>query len=113
MEGEKVKAIVMVMLFMGIIEVESRASFKICFEGCFIDCSINNSSFGCAAKCLIDCIIQNTTSDVIQNTHDWCTLGCASSLCTHFSTKKNPNEEKVESCANSCSEKCTKNYLSP
>ncbi|KAL7229717.1 hypothetical protein ACSBR2_008262 [Camellia fascicularis] len=73
---------------------QPRPSFPVCFGACYISCtSSNTSSLICAAKCLKDCIFPpNNPVHPPQNTHDLCTLGCAFSLCTHFSTKENPSE---------------------
>ncbi|KAK9229180.1 hypothetical protein WN944_022139 [Citrus x changshan-huyou] len=62
----------------------------------------------CAAKCLPDCILPASLVPNLNDAQVVCKLGCASSLCTNFSTKENPAGEKVEGCVDSCSEICTK-----
>ncbi|KAL4626252.1 hypothetical protein ACB092_05G082700 [Castanea dentata] len=90
---------------------ESTASFKSCYQGCFILCIItpNQSAISCPFKCLIDCIKPSFPVDFTHRDNDYfCKLGCASSLCTNFSTKEFPSEEKVDSCVDSCSQSCNK-----
>lgn len=73
---------------------ESTASFKSCYQGCFILCIItpNQSAISCPFKCLIDCIKPSFPVDFTHRDNDYfCKLGCASSLCTNFSTKEFPS----------------------
>ncbi|CAL5433719.1 unnamed protein product [Camellia sinensis] len=108
MEGgrmmREVVMVVMAGLIMGTIVMgpgQPRPSFPVCFGACYISyISSNTSLLICAAKCFKDCIFppNNPAPPPPPNTHDLCTLGCASSLCTHFSAKENPSEEKVENC---------------
>ncbi|KAK9282363.1 hypothetical protein L1049_005280 [Liquidambar formosana] len=115
MERGSVRRLVMVGLVLGMLVGQSTASFMECYTPCFILCVIvpNHTAFSCALECLKNCIIPNPPSTIHTDTHSFCKLGCASSLCTNLSTKQNPGGEKVESCVGSCSEMCTKNYLSP
>ncbi|KAK2651358.1 hypothetical protein Ddye_011214 [Dipteronia dyeriana] len=85
-------------------------SFKQCYGICFITCVLTsaNTTFGCAAECLKDCILTPPPIHTLMDTNNFCKLGCATSLCTHFSTKHDPAAEKVEGCVNSCSETCIK-----
>ncbi|XP_059641384.1 thionin-like protein 2 [Cornus florida] len=116
MEGRKLGALVLVVLAFGTVVGQSTAaSFKDCYVGCFIFCMLNpsNSAFSCATQCLKDCIIPNSPQQIHVDSHHFCNLGCASSLCSNISTKQNPDGERVESCVGSCSDTCAKNYLSP
>ncbi|RVW34072.1 hypothetical protein CK203_084332 [Vitis vinifera] len=112
-----------------------------CFIFCII--TPNNTAFSCSLECLKDCVIPSHPLDIeTADTTYFCKLGCASSLCTNLSTKKiqviSPLSfsfflilsillffflswslvsvlagEKVESCVNSCSNKCTEYHPSP
>ncbi|KAB2623876.1 thionin-like protein 2 [Pyrus ussuriensis x Pyrus communis] len=92
---------------------QSSASFKSCYESCFILCVItpNHSVSYCSFQCLKDCIIPSRSPLDHSNIHKdnvyFCKLGCASSLCSNLSTKQNPEVEKVGGCVDSCSETCT------
>uniref|UniRef100_A0A5B7C7R7 Thionin-like protein 2 n=1 Tax=Davidia involucrata TaxID=16924 RepID=A0A5B7C7R7_DAVIN len=113
MEGGNLRSAVMIVLVLGLFVGQSTASFKKCYAKCFLFCMINipPTVLPCAVKCLKDCIIPKPTHHLTQeNTHYFCKLGCASSLCTNISTIQNPGEEKVESCIGSCSETCINNY---
>ncbi|KAF5957096.1 hypothetical protein HYC85_004321 [Camellia sinensis] len=121
MEGvtmtREVVMVVMSWLIMGtivMVQEQPRPSFPVCFGTCYISCtSSNTSSLVYAAKCLKHYIFPpNNPTPPPQSAHDLCTLGCASSLCTRFSTKENPSEEKVESCVDFSSNKCAKKYKS-
>ncbi|KAA8541830.1 hypothetical protein F0562_022982 [Nyssa sinensis] len=112
MQGEKLRALVGVVMLLGMLLGQSTASFKDCYVECFIFCMIkpSNSAFSCSIQCLKDCIIPKSPQDIhATHIHDYCKLGCASSLCSNISTKQSPDGEKVESCVGSCSELCTKN----
>ncbi|RVW88000.1 Thionin-like protein 2 [Vitis vinifera] len=116
MERGSIRALVMVGLVMGMLVGQSTASFKDCYTKCFIFCIItpNNTAFSCSLECLKDCVIPSHPLDIeTADTTYFCKLGCASTLCTNLSTKKNPAGEKVESCVNSCSNKCTEYHPSP
>ena len=98
----------MVWLVLGVLVEPTGASFKSCYESCFLICLItpNNSAFGCSFKCLKDCVLQppshlsadNTTTITTSSTKHknnifyFCKLGCAASLCTNFSSKHNPGK---------------------
>lgn len=138
---KKYISLLLLCFLMGVLVKESTASFKSCYEGCFILCIItpNQSAISCPFKCLIDCIKPSFPIDFTHRDNDYfCKLGCASSLCTNFSTKEFPSiilsfshflialfssnylpyflggsflfvgEEKVDSCVDSCSQSCTK-----
>ncbi|CAL5361404.1 unnamed protein product [Camellia sinensis] len=112
-----VMVMVIVVSGMGVVEGQSPTPFMDCYVGCFILCNIipSHTAYGCALQCLKDCVVPTTTQGIHGDkvNHQFCKLGCASSLCSNISTKQNPGGEKVESCVNSCSEGCTKNYLLP
>ncbi|KAK1578336.1 hypothetical protein Q3G72_029453 [Acer saccharum] len=111
-----VECLLMVCMVLGVIGVFARecradnADFKQCYGICFVNCVLTtgNTTFGCAAECLKDCILTPPPKQTLMNTHNFCKLGCATSLCTHFSTKHDPAAEKVVGCVNSCSETCIK-----
>ncbi|PSS01535.1 Thionin-like protein [Actinidia chinensis var. chinensis] len=113
MDGGKVRALVVVVLVMGMLVGQSSAGFKGCYAKCFMFCMIKppHSALHCGGKCLKHCIIPSSTAQ--PTGHDFCKLGCASTSCTNISTQAEPGEEKVESCVGSCSELCSKNYLAP
>ncbi|KAJ4718173.1 thionin-like protein 2 [Melia azedarach] len=102
--------LLIVCLVLGLLAGQSAASFKDCYKSCFILCVITpgKNLVSCAGKCLKDCIIPFSLEN-LNDTRDFCKLGCASSLCTNLSTRDNPAEEKVESCVDSCSATCLKN----
>ncbi|KDP37195.1 hypothetical protein JCGZ_06251 [Jatropha curcas] len=92
----------------------TEASFGDCYKVCFLLCVITpgNSLVGCGGKCLKDCIFPSSINSLTekQQTHYFCNFGCASSFCSNISSKHDPREEKVASCVNSCSSRCSKNY---
>ncbi|KAL5824848.1 hypothetical protein ACOSQ3_020911 [Xanthoceras sorbifolium] len=113
MEKRRVECLFMVCLVLGVIvgQCGAATSFKECYGICFITCVLTsaNTTFGCAAECLKDCILNPPPIHTLKkDTHNFCKLGCATSMCTHFSTKHDPAAEKVEGCVDSCSETCTK-----
>ncbi|KAM7475957.1 hypothetical protein LguiB_023200 [Lonicera macranthoides] len=115
MEGGKLRAVVMVVLVLGMLIGQSRASFKDCYVKCYVFCIVDPSQTlcSCTTHCLKDCIFPPSPLDVNHPTHsyrDFCTHGCASSLCFNISTKQHPNGKNMQSCVGSCSKKCTKNF---
>ena len=96
MERGSIRALVMVGLVMGMLVGQSTASFKDCYTKCFIFCIItpNNTAFSCSLECLKDCVIPSHPLDIeTADTTYFCKLGCASTLCTNLSTKKNPGNK--------------------
>ncbi|KAH7547315.1 hypothetical protein FEM48_Zijuj01G0296700 [Ziziphus jujuba var. spinosa] len=91
----------------------TSASFASCYGGCFLLCVIipTNTASSCALQCLKNCIVPPSSTLQLSETNSnyFCKLGCASSLCSNYSTKQNPNSKKVEGCVDSCSGICTKN----
>ncbi|EXC25802.1 hypothetical protein L484_019436 [Morus notabilis] len=82
------------LMVLGVLVGEANASFKSCYESCFLLCLItpNHSAFSCSYKCLKDCIIpsfKQTQTTALLHEDD--------------------GSEKVESCVDSCSDTCTKN----
>ncbi|OMO66809.1 hypothetical protein COLO4_30353 [Corchorus olitorius] len=69
-----------------------------------------NSAFSCGVNCLKSCIVPTSTLTSLRDkdTQYFCKLGCATSLCTHFSTKDNPGGKEVGRCVDSCSGTCAK-----
>ncbi|KAK6148884.1 hypothetical protein DH2020_016409 [Rehmannia glutinosa] len=117
MEMMKLRALVFVVLAMGMLTGKSNASFKDCYTKCFIFCMIEPTQTlcSCTTHCLKDCIFQEIQNDVGEDGSDnlgFCKLGCAFSMCSGFSTKRTPNGDKVDGCVGSCSNKCTKSYSS-
>ena len=91
---KKYVSLLLLCFLMGVLVKESTASFKSCYQGCFILCIItpNQSAISCPFKCLIDCIKPSFPIDFTHRDNDYfCKLGCASSLCTNFSTKEFPS----------------------
>ncbi|OMO66605.1 Peptidase C13, legumain [Corchorus capsularis] len=83
-------------------------SFVGCYALCYILCyTPQTPPFSCAVKCLAKCIFQPKTPTPLQQTHYYCNLGCATSMCANLSTNQNPGGEKVGSCVDSCSRTCT------
>ncbi|KAH6782141.1 hypothetical protein C2S52_001040 [Perilla frutescens var. hirtella] len=111
------RAIVMVVLGVGMLSGTNSASFKDCYTKCFIFCMIEPSQTlcSCTTHCLKDCIFPEIQNDVRDDSDSlgFCKLGCAFSKCSTFSSKHTPNGEKVDNCVGSCSNKCTKTYSSP
>lgn len=96
MEGRKLRAVVMVVLVLGMLIGQSSASFKDCYVKCYVFCMVDPSQTlcSCTTHCLKDCIFPPSPLDVNHPTHnycDFCTLGCASSLCFNISTKQHPS----------------------
>ncbi|XP_010553497.1 PREDICTED: thionin-like protein 2 [Tarenaya hassleriana] len=113
----KSTVVVMVMVMaMGTLVVKTEADSLVeCYKGCFVVCAMQKKwqAFVCPFTCLKDCLQPPTFSSLTpsQNmdlTQHLCQLSCASSRCISLSSLQNPNEKKVETCLNSCSETCTK-----
>ncbi|KAH7547317.1 thionin-like protein 2 [Ziziphus jujuba] len=109
---EDMKRMMIVFLVMGLLVMAptTNADFLSCFGGCFAVCVITpgKEAASCAFKCLKDCILPSSSLQLSKsNSKHFCKLGCASTLCTKYSTKRNPNSKKVEGCVNSCSAICT------
>lgn len=90
-KGVRSLAIITYLMVFGMLLGQSTASFKSCYESCFLLCVItpHHSVGSCSFKCLKDCIIPTSYSTNTDNQY-FCKLGCASSLCSSFSTKQNP-----------------------
>ncbi|KAJ9692427.1 hypothetical protein PVL29_011469 [Vitis rotundifolia] len=109
MEARRVRALLIVGLVLGMLAGQSATALSICYVKCFALCVIK--SFGrknCALECLPKCI--GKKSGAQPDPHAYCKLGCAMNQCAHISTKKDIAAAKVESCVDSCSGLCTKNY---
>ncbi|XP_010249827.1 PREDICTED: thionin-like protein 2 [Nelumbo nucifera] len=110
MEGKCVKGALVMIMVVGLVAGQTTAdSFKDCYVKCFLLCLItpNTTALSCSWQCLKECITPPFLSD---DAHYYCSLGCASSLCTNLSTKKKPGAEDVEGCVNGCSRMCRKKY---
>lgn len=92
MEKSRVHSnLLIVCLALGLLVGQSTASFQACYENCFVSCVIGGKNVAkCAAKCLPDCILPASLVPNLNDAQVVCKLGCASSLCTNFSTKENP-----------------------
>ncbi|OAY52919.1 hypothetical protein MANES_04G122200v8 [Manihot esculenta] len=114
MEERRARSLMVIFVVLGMAVGQSTASLQTCYAGCFLKCMIipGHSPISCGIKCLKDCIIPSslTTSTAKEQTHYFCNFGCASSLCTNFSTKQDPGEENVAKCVDSCSTRCSKNF---
>ncbi|KAH7547314.1 hypothetical protein FEM48_Zijuj01G0296600 [Ziziphus jujuba var. spinosa] len=102
---------VMVVMFVG----QSTASSKKCYEKCLIDC-IKSRIFpiSCPFECLKDCSKKTISEGGNEDKHYFCMLGCASTLCTNFSSKYkfvSDDEEKVKSFVESCTDACLRQQL--
>ncbi|GAY59895.1 hypothetical protein CUMW_197980 [Citrus unshiu] len=110
MEKRRAGSLVVICLVLGYLFGQSAASFRFweCYRNCLEACMIAHKSLlYCPLKCTKKCAFGVHT---LKDTHFFCKLGCASSLCINFVSKDNPAEDKWESCLGSCSKTCTKNY---
>ncbi|KAK1575629.1 hypothetical protein Q3G72_007078 [Acer saccharum] len=92
-----VESVLMVFVILGLVVGQSAASFQTCYAFCFIPCMISERNLlECGTKCLKKCIFPSSSSHTLKHTDYFCKLGCATSLCTHLSTKEDPGslEEK-------------------
>ncbi|KAI5660579.1 hypothetical protein M9H77_29372 [Catharanthus roseus] len=116
MEVKRLRALVMLVLAMGLIVDQSCASFKDCYAKCFVLCMIEPSQTlcSCTTQCFKECIFSNptTVNEFHEQTsnYDFCKLGCAFTMCSDISKKDKPNGEKVDGCVGSCSKTCIKSY---
>ncbi|PKI50997.1 hypothetical protein CRG98_028624 [Punica granatum] len=90
----------------------SMADFQMCYGSCFVLCVFKpgENVFKCAYQCLKDCLLPPSASppgssavstlsaDRLDASY-FCTLGCSTSMCTHFSTKTNPELTRETSYA--------------
>ncbi|XP_031255774.1 thionin-like protein 2 [Pistacia vera] len=105
MERSKIGCVLMICLVMGILVGDSAGqsieTFKRCYAICFITCVLTPgngmSTSTCATKCIIDCLIPHPSDSLkLKDPQYFCKLGCATSLCTNFSSKEEPAKEKWE-----------------
>nr|GMC71179.1 thionin-like protein 2 [Ipomoea batatas] len=117
------RLMVVVLVGMGMLIGESNASFKDCYAKCFIFCMIEPSQTlcSCTTNCLKQCIFNSDANNSTKaeesqddelNTHNFCKLGCALSMCSSLSSKHQPNKDKMDGCVGSCENRCTNNYNS-
>lgn len=97
MDKKELRSLAVAYLVLGMMLVgQSTASFESCYGSCFILCVIipTNTVGSCTLECLKDCIIPTPPlgqSNIQNHNHyNFCKLGCASTLCSNFSTKQNP-----------------------
>lgn len=97
MEGKRVRNAVLVCLLLGLLMGHCTAGlfFKLCYGACFTICMVKkpHNPLTCGFNCLKKCAAPAQTLDFQTNPHHFCKLGCATSLCTHISTKDNPSNE--------------------
>ncbi|KAJ0075732.1 hypothetical protein Patl1_34108 [Pistacia atlantica] len=117
MERSKVGGVLMICLVMGVLVGDSAGqsiqAFTQCFAVCFVSCVLTpgNDVPTCATKCITSCLFPGPSKSLkLKDPQYFCKLGCATSLCTNFSTKDDPAKEKVGSCVSSCSNTCIKKY---
>lgn len=95
MEGKRVRNAVLVCLVLGLLMGQCTAGlfFKLCYGACFTICMVKkpHNPLTCGFNCLKKCAAPAQTLDFQTNPHHFCKLGCATSLCTHISTKDNPS----------------------
>ncbi|XP_044486002.1 thionin-like protein 2 [Mangifera indica] len=114
MERSKVGCVLMICLVMGGLVGDSAGqsiqAFAQCYAVCFITCVLTpgNNVTTCSTRCIISCLFPGSLK--LKDPQSFCKLGCATYLCTNFSTTDDPAKEKVGSCVSSCSETCTQKY---
>ncbi|XP_027125384.1 thionin-like protein 2 [Coffea eugenioides] len=118
MEARKKRALVVMVVVLGLLVGQSAASFKDCYAKCFIFCMIEPSQTlcSCSTHCLKDCIFPESQNDLREDQKDnvnFCKLGCAVSICSSISSKGKPNGDKMDDCVGSCSKTCTKSWSLP
>ncbi|PON36021.1 Thionin-like protein [Parasponia andersonii] len=69
-----------------------------CIFKCQLFCAGTKASSACYGLCLKNCM------KPLPQALFYCSLGCATSKCNHFTS------EKVEGCVDSCSNKCSQAY---
>ncbi|XWS16378.1 hypothetical protein CRYUN_Cryun34aG0082000 [Craigia yunnanensis] len=114
---EKIRGVSSVLMFclvLGILVGQSRAQIigtAVCYADCYVPCVLRPQMTvgSCAVDCFKNCILFKSTENTINDTQYFCNLGCAIALCSNFSTKENPAEQKVASCVDDRSETCAKN----
>jgi len=87
MEARRIGSLYVVFLVVVLLAGQCTASFDDCYKGCFLSCAISpdNAVFTCAVRCLKDCIFNFASPN-----HHSCSMGCASSSCSHISARDNP-----------------------
>ncbi|KAL0562060.1 hypothetical protein IC582_002510 [Cucumis melo] len=85
-------------------------------SGCYISCLLNDCRKGVfqCAVCLGKCAVVGAESSYSSRSnrmdnHDFCKIGCTTSLCTKFALPNNQHsdEKEVKGCVSSCSQRCT------
>ena len=91
MEARSVNSLLVVCLVLGMVLGQSTASFKDCYVGCVGICAIQppHNIFKCGLTCFKQCIKPSSAINIQTNTHYYCKLGCATSMCANISTKEN------------------------
>ncbi|VYS45874.1 unnamed protein product [Arabidopsis thaliana] len=114
----------MIVMVMGclLVQTEAKSShFKLCYSDCHAVCKSHTTfpkSLLCPFTCLMTCLVptlptpspasDTSLTNKIDHTENFCKLGCATHHCVSLSSLQNPNVEKVATCVDSCSEKCSK-----
>lgn len=87
--------LVMVILFSSSSCVKGDTPFSWCYTPCVNSCIFMGPA--CAQNCFVRCTTLSLASspslanDGRDRLHDYCKLGCASSLCSKISTTNNPS----------------------
>ncbi|WCJ40721.1 hypothetical protein M5689_021630 [Euphorbia peplus] len=88
--------------------------FKKCMKRCLFGCVIPPWTVVCPATCLLRCVIHKpppqSRTNYVQKTHQFCTAGCATSLCSRLISKDDYRLDQVEGCVYGCSTSCSNNY---
>ncbi|KAL1198163.1 Thionin-like protein 2 [Cardamine amara subsp. amara] len=120
MESKRVAMLVTMMIVMviGNLLVETEAQkipFIECFPACVIMCKAESKfpkylmcPFKCTKTCLQQPSLPSFSSNEIDDSDDFCKLGCATHHCVSLSSLQNPNVEQVSACVDACSNKCSK-----
>ncbi|WCJ40702.1 hypothetical protein M5689_021611 [Euphorbia peplus] len=114
MERKILSFVLLWVMIFGVFSGQSKAiskAFDKCMDKCIVGCIIPPWTPICPATCLARCIIQPGRATIQNTPARFCTLGCATSVCSKLITKDNFHLDEVESCANTCSGSCNKNYV--
>ncbi|TYH53486.1 hypothetical protein ES332_D09G103500v1 [Gossypium tomentosum] len=109
---------VICLVVLGVLVGQSTAQlmpFGICYASCFATCTLGGGGgpASCSLQCLKNCLLTKSTvgGGTVKDTLSFCKLGCASALCSNFSTSDNPASNKVGNCVDGCSATCAKKNL--
>ncbi|KAI5337145.1 hypothetical protein L3X38_016414 [Prunus dulcis] len=114
----RVMCLVMGYLVLGFLVAQSSAVDNPgCYGNCVDKCRKTKGLFGvaaCGVICIAECAFDSPSlHSVPKNSHYFCKIGCASSLCASLLDQENPDIEKVGGCVDSCSDRCASNTFLP